>query len=54
MEVKIVFHIKGTTEFGGNGEEVQTKKKSMPSRLEGDEGSCIMRTFMICNAQKVL
>lgn len=50
MEVKLVFHITGTTEFEGIGEEVQTKKISVPTRLEKDEGSCIMRTVMICTA----
>ena len=53
-EVKLVFNIKGTTEFGGTGEEVQRKKISVPTRLEEDEGSCIMRTFMICTTQNVL
>jgi hypothetical protein len=54
MEVKLVFHIKGTTEFEGTGEEAQTKKICVLTRLEEDEGSCIMRTFMICTAKKVL
>lgn len=54
IEMKLVFHITGTTEFEGIGEEVQRKKISLPTRLETDEGSCIMRTFMICTAQNVL
>jgi hypothetical protein len=53
-DVKLVFYIKGTRECEGISEEVQTKKISVPARLEEDEGSCIMRTFMICTAQKVL
>jgi hypothetical protein len=54
MEVKLVFHIKRTTQFEGIREEVQTKKRSEPMKLEEEEGSCIMRTAMICTAQKVL
>jgi len=54
VEVELVFHIKGITKFEGTGEEVQTKKISVSTRLEEDEGSCIVRTFMICTAQKVL